>query len=145
MYAIYTVAEQVWPAWLGKQVFATFDRLGGIPVLSTALVLLAAVPAAFQYGLWDSNAHDRCRRLELLLLTSLEERAYWEAAAAAAWKRGRGYFAVALLLWVAGCIGGRLTVLEALAAVAAAVVLWSVYFALGFQAFCADCRPICSA
>jgi hypothetical protein len=135
LYAVYVVGEADWPPWLGKQVFVMFDCMGGIPAVTTALVLLAAVPAAFQYGLWDSSAQDRCRRLELLLLTELEGRAYWDAAAAAAWRRGRGYFAVALLLWTAGWLSGRLTPIEALAAATAGVLLWCLYFALGFQAF----------
>ena len=75
--------------------------MGGIPVLATALVVLAAVPAAFQYGLWDSNTPDRCRRLELLLLTGLTARDYWEAAAAAAWRRGAG------ISWWRCCSGRR--------------------------------------
>jgi len=135
LYACYTVAGAWWPAWLGTQVFVTFDRMGGIPVLATALVVLAAVPAAFQYGLWDSNTQDRCRRLELLLLTGLTARDYWEAASAAAWRRGRGYFAVAGLLWAAALLSGRLGMIHVLAALAAGVVLWGLYFGLGFRAF----------
>ena len=61
--------------------------------------MLAAVPAAFQYGLWDSTDQDRCRRLELLLLTDLSGDDYCHAALAAAWRRGRGYFVVAVVLW----------------------------------------------
>jgi hypothetical protein len=135
LYALYTLAGPAWPDWLGRQVFTTFDRLGGIPVLATALVVLAAVPAAFQYGLWDASGQDRCRRLELLLLTRLDERDYWEAAAAAAWRRGRGYFLVAGLLWGAACAAGQLAPAQALVALAAGVILWGLYFALGFRAF----------
>jgi hypothetical protein len=135
LYACYTALGPRWPTWLGSQVFVMFDRMGGIPTLATALVVLAAVPAAFQYGLWDSNTQDRCRRLELLLLTNLGARDYWEAAAAAAWRRGRGYFAVALLLWGAGLFAGRITVLQMSAALAAGMVLWGLYFSLGFRAF----------
>ena len=107
LYALYTAAGPNWPAWMGQRVFQIFDRMGGVPGLATGLVVLAAVPAAFQYGLWDSNAHDRCRRLELLLLSRLEARDYWNAAAAAAWKRGRGYFGVALLLWASAVVAGQ--------------------------------------
>src|SRR5262249_53704162 len=135
LYALYLVAGDGWPAWLGKRVFQMCDGAGGPAALATGLVLLAAVPAAFQYGLWDSSAQDRCRRLELLLLTDLRPRDYWDAAAAAAWRRGRGYFALALLLWAAALLGGRLTLGQALAAPAAAVLLWGLYFALGFRAF----------
>src|SRR5262249_33709435 len=115
--------------------FQVFDALGGPPGIATGLVVLAAVPAAFQYGLWDANAHERCRRLELLLLTQLTGRDYWGAAAAAAWRRGRGYFLVALLLWIAACIAGQLSIAEAFAACAAGLLLWGLYFALGFRAF----------
>src|SRR5262249_40027323 len=135
LYACYTALGPRWPGWLGSQVFTTFDHMGGIPALATALVVLAAVPAAFQYGLWDSNPQDRCRRLELLLLTRLSAREYWDAAAAAAWRGGRGYFAVALLLWLAALLAGRISPLQMLAALAAGVVLWGLYFSLGFRAF----------
>jgi len=135
LYACYTVAGAYWPPWLGRQAFVIFDQLGGIPGLATALVLLAAVPAAFQYGLWDSSAHDRCRRLELLLLTELGARDYWEAAAAAAWRRGRGYLAVACLLWLAAVVAGQTALIHVTAALAASVILWALYFAVGFRAF----------
>jgi hypothetical protein len=135
LYAVYTVAGPWWPAWLGRHIFLMVDRTGGIAGLATALVVLSAVPAAFQYGLWDSSAQDRCRRLELLLLTNLSGKDYWHAAAAAAWKRGRGYFAVAVLLLVAAAISGQAGVVQVLAALAAGVVLWALYFALGFRAF----------
>lgn len=136
LYAAYTVAGPHWPPWLGRMVFYIFDQqMGGIPALSTALVVLAAVPAAWQYGLWDSNAQDRCRRLELLLLTGLEPRDYWEAATAAAWRRGRGYFWVACLLWLAATIAGQATIGQFAAAFAAGTLLWCLYFALGFRAF----------
>ncbi|HYV35597.1 MAG TPA: hypothetical protein VE988_07830 [Gemmataceae bacterium] len=135
LYAAYTVAGPAWPSWLGRQVFVMFDQMGGVPVLAAALVVLAAVPAAFQYGLWDSNAQDRCRRLELLLLTNLDAGDYWHAAAAAAWRRGRGYFAVALLLWLSLVVSGQAGLLQIIAALACGVALWGLYFALGFRAF----------
>jgi hypothetical protein len=135
LYALYTVAGPSWPAWLGRQIFQICDRTGGLPGLATALVVLAAVPAAFQYGLWDANAHERCRRLELLLLTGLRGHDYWEAAAAAAWRRGRGYFAVAVTLWLAAALAGQATWMQTLAAVAAGALLWALYFAVGFRAF----------
>lgn len=135
LYALYTVAGPAWPAWLGRQVFFEFDTAGGIPVWATALTVLAAVPAAFQYGLWDSHVQDRCRRLELLLLTQLEGRDYWEAAAAAAWRRGRGYFGVAALLWVAAALAGQVSLWQCVGGMAAGVLLWGVYFVVGFRAF----------
>ncbi len=135
LYALYTAAGPHWPAWMGQRVFQIFDHMGGVPGLATGLVVLAATPAAFQYGLWDSNAHDRCRRLELLLLSRLEARDYWNAAAAAAWKRGRGYFGVALLLWASAVVAGQTTPWQALAAAAGGVLLWGLYFTLGFRAF----------
>ena len=135
LYALYTAAGPNWPAWMGQRVFQIFDQMGGVPGVAAGLVVLAAVPAAFQYGLWDSNAHDRCRRLELLLLSRLEARDYWDAAAAAAWKRGRGYFAVALLLWASAVTGGGMTAGQAVAAASAGVLLWGLYFTLGFRAF----------
>jgi hypothetical protein len=135
LYAAYTVFRDVWPSWLGTQVFVIFDNMGGMPALTTALVLLAAVPAAFQYGVWDSNAPDRCRRLELLLLTNLDGAAYWHASAGAAWNRGRGYFAAALILWGAALFAGQASWAQVLASAAGGVILWGLYFALGFWAF----------
>jgi len=135
LYAAYTLAGSHWPTWLGRSVFQLVDRVAGLDGLTTALVVLAAVPAAFQYGLWDANAHDRCKRLELLLLTQLRGRDYWNAAAAAAWKRGRGYLAVAGVLWLAGLLSGAMSPGQVAAAMASAVLLWSLYFALGFRAF----------
>jgi hypothetical protein len=135
LYAAFLIAGDAWPPWLGQTVFVMCDQAGGVPALTTALVLLGAVPAAFQYGLWDSSVQDRCRRLELLLLTDLDPADYWHAAAAAAWQRGRGYFAVAGMLWIAGLVAGRLTIGQALAAAAAGVLLWGLYFTLGFRAF----------
>jgi hypothetical protein len=134
-YAAYLLAGPHWPTWMGRQVFHIFEDMGGISLLTTALVMLSAVPAAFQYGVWDHDSHDRARRLELLLLTELDGRAYWEAAFAAAWNRGRGYFALAGVLWLVGWITGQATLAQTLSAIAAGVVLWGLYFALGFWAF----------
>lgn len=135
LYALYTVAGPYWPNWAGRRVFMIFDAAGGIPVWATALVVLSAVPAAFQYGLWDSNPHERCRRLETLLLTGLSGIDYWHAAAAAAWQRGRGYFCVALILWLAAAAAGQISFLRGIAALATGILLWGLYFTLGFQAF----------
>jgi hypothetical protein len=135
VYALYLVAETHWPTWMGRRIFQMCDEAGGVAVLSAALVVLSAVPASFQYGLWDSSVQERCRRLELLLLTGLGPRDYWHAACAAAWNRGRGYFLVAVLLWGAALIGGRLGLAQAVAAAGAGVILWGLYFALGFRAF----------
>lgn len=135
LYAAYLLAGTWWPAWLGTSIFRLCDASGGVPMLATLLVLLAAVPAAFQYGLWDSSASDRLRRLELLLLTELQPRDYWNAALAAAWTRGRGYLVVALVLGVAALLGGRIGVAEFLGTLAVGVLVWTLYFALGFRAF----------
>jgi hypothetical protein len=135
IYAAYIVLGDAWPVWLGRMVFQIFERLGGVPVLSTGLIVLAAVPAAFQYGLWDASTQDRCKRLELLLLTELDGTDYWLAAAAAAWRRGRGYFFVAVVLLLALGVSGRATLLQVAAAIAAGVILWTFSFALGFRAF----------
>jgi hypothetical protein len=69
------------------------------------------------------------------LLTQLEPHDYWDAAAAAAWRRGRGYFLVAVVLWLAALAGGRLGAAQAAGAVATGVLLWGLYFVLGFRAF----------
>jgi hypothetical protein len=142
IYALYIVAGNHWPSWLGVRVFQLCDQAGGVPVLTSALVVLAAVPAAFQYGLWDSHEGDRVRRLELLLLTELGPTDYWDAAAKAAWKRGRGYFEAACVLWGAALVAERLHPAEVLASVAAGVLLWSFYFALGFRAFARGAQAV---
>ncbi len=135
LYAAYTVAGDRWPPWLGRLVFQLVENAGGIPALAAGLAVLAAVPACFQYGLWDSSAQDRCRRLELLLLTGLTGRDYWDAASAAAWRRGRSYFAVAAILWLAAALAGRASVARVLGALSAAIILWGFSFVLGFRAF----------
>ena len=134
-YAAHTALEPLWPAWLGRRAFDIFDRMGGIPVLAAALVMLSAVPACFQYGLWDSSVQDRCRRLELLLMTDLAARDYWEAAFAAAWRRGRGYLLLAVVLWGSAMVAGKIGKLEVAGAIAAAAALWGLYFVLGFRGF----------
>jgi hypothetical protein len=135
VYAAYLLAGDQWPPWMGHAVFQIFDRLGGAPLLVTGLVVLGAVPAAFQYGLWDSTTLNRCQRLELLLLTSLSGADYWHASLSAAWRRGRGYLFVAGLLWLAMLFSGRAAPAQVAASVAAAVILWSFSFVVGFATF----------
>lgn len=135
LYALHTLAGDYWPSWMGRQVFLVFDHFIGLPGVATALVVLAATPAAFQYGLWDSNTNDRCQRLELLLMTELTGVDYWRAALNAAWFRGAGYFYIAILLWLSAAIGGQLSVPEICSAIAAAMILWFLYFTMGFRAF----------
>ena len=135
LYALYNVAEPYWPDWMGRIVFQLFDQVGGLPMMATVLMMLATVPAAFQYGLWDSNTHDRSRRLELLLLTRLDGLAYWRAALTAAWRRSRGYFVLAILMWLAAAVAGRISWSQALAGLTAGIILWGFYFTLGFRAF----------
>jgi hypothetical protein len=135
VYTAYLLAGDQWPPWVGQAVFQIFERMGGAPALVTGLVVLAAVPAAFQYGLWDSTTLDRCRRLELLLLTGLGAADYWHASLSAAWRRGRGYFAVAGLLWLGLLLSGRAAPAQVAASVAAAAILWCFSFAVGFAAF----------
>ena len=48
---------------------------------------------------------------------------------------GRGYLVVALMLWSAGILSGQVSLLQALAGLTAATVLWALYFAVGFWAF----------
>jgi hypothetical protein len=135
VYACFLVAGNHWPPWLGRGVFVVFEEMGGYGVIATALVMLATVPAIFQYGLWSHDARDRCRWLELLMLTSLDARDYWNAAARAAWRRGRGYLAVAVLLLASACLAGQITIPQLCAALGSAAMVWALYFSLGFRAF----------
>lgn len=135
LYAAYLVAGNQWPAWMGRLVFQIFEAWGGAPMVATAMCVLAAVPAAFQFGLWDPTVPDRCKRLELLLLTDLNGRDYWHASLAAAWRRGRAYLGIAAVLWVALAVSGRVAWYEAVAAAAGGLGLWMFSFALGFRAF----------
>lgn len=136
IYAAFLIAGDQWPSWMGKSVFMLFEKWGGAAGVACALSVLAAVPAVFQFGLWDPTIQDRCRRLELLLLTELEPEDYWHASISAAWKRGRGYFLGAGVLWLALGVSGRNSWDEVLAAATGAVVLWSFSFAVGFRSFC---------
>jgi hypothetical protein len=135
LYAAFLVAGDRWPPWMGRLAFLIFENWGGAPVVATAMCVLAAVPAAFQYGLWDPTVSDRCKRLELLLLSDLGGRDYWHASLAAAWRRGRGYLAIAAVLWVALAASGRAAWYEALAAALGGAGLWAFSFAVGFRAF----------
>lgn len=135
LYAAYVVAGDHWPAWMGRLVFQLFDRWGGPATVATAMCVLAAVPAVFQFGLWDSTVENRCRRLELLLLTDLSARDYWHASLAAAWKRGRAYLGIAGLLWLALVVGGWCQWWHALAAAAGGAAVWAFGFAFGFRSF----------
>jgi hypothetical protein len=134
-YAAFLIAGDHWPAWMGRLVFQIFEMWGGAPTVATALAVMAAVPAVFQFGLWDATTQDRCKRLELLLLTDLTGQDYWLASLTAAWKRGRGYLSAAAVLWLALGISGRATPVEALASMLGGLVLWAVSFAVGFRAF----------
>jgi hypothetical protein len=135
LYAAYTVAGDRWPPWMGTLVFRLFDQWGGPATVATAMCVLAAVPAVFQFGLWDSTVENRCRRLELLLLTELDAKDYWHASLAAAWKRGRAYLGIAGLLWLALAVGGWCEWWQALAAAAGGVAMWAFGFAFGFRSF----------
>ena len=135
IYAAYIVAGDAWPPWMGKLVFQLFENWGGPPAIATACVVMATVPAVFQFGLWDATTQDRCRRLELLLLTDLDEQDYWRASLSASWKRGRGYLVSAILLWFALGMSGRNTWSEVMASACAACLVWVFSFAVGFRAF----------
>jgi len=135
LYSIYLVAGDHWPAWMGRLVFQLFDKWGGPPMIATAMAILAAVPAIFQYGLWDATVQDRCKRLELLLLSDLTGRDYWHAARAAAWRRGRGYLAVAAMLWLAMGVSGYSTWPGVAASAVGGFALWWFCFAVGFRSF----------
>jgi hypothetical protein len=135
LYAAFLVAGDRWPPWMGRLVFLIFENWGGAPVVATAMCVLAAVPAVFQYGLWDPTVSDRCKRLELLLLSGLTGRDYWHAALAAAWRRGRGYLVIAAVLWVALAVSGRAAWYEVVAAALGGLGLWAFSFAVGFRAF----------
>ncbi len=135
LYAIYIIAGDHWPPWMGRIVFTMFENWGGAAGIATALVVLAGVPAVFQYGLWDPTIQDRARRLELLLLTELTPRDYWLASLAASWKRGRGYLLAAGVLWLALAISGRNPWWDVAAAAAGGGLLWWLSFAIGFRSF----------
>jgi hypothetical protein len=135
LYAAYVVAGPHWPPWMGRLVFQIFDSLGGPPAVATGMCVLAAVPAVFQYGMWDSTVTARCKRLELLLLTELDGKDYWHASLAAAWRRGRAYLFIAAVLWLALAAAGRVAWYEALAAALGGAALWAFSFAIGFRAF----------
>jgi hypothetical protein len=136
LYATYLiVGDANWPTTFGRQVFRVYEAAGGVAGFGTVLALLAAVPAAYQYGLWDSSIPERCKRLETYLPTKLNAFDYLHASLSASWNRGRGYFVTAVFLWLAAAAGGRLTLAALLVAVACALALFLLYFAIGFRAF----------
>lgn len=135
VYSAYIVAGDAWPPWMGKLVFALFDGWGGPAMVATALAILAAVPAVYQFGLWDATVSARCQRLELLLLTELSSRDYAHASFSAAWSRGRGYLIGVILLACALGLAGRIAWWDILAALLGALVFWALAFAIGFRGF----------
>ncbi len=136
LYAVYLLAGDAWPSWLGHGAFHVVEQgLGGVPGMTSGLMILAAVPAAFQYGLWDSSVQDRCKRLELILMTELDAYDFLLAAWAAAWKRGRGYAIIAMILWIASWWSARLTLLQISLATLNAGGLLCFYFAVGYWSF----------
>jgi hypothetical protein len=136
LYAAYILSGDRWPAWLGRRAFEIVDLgMAGVAGFTTGLVVLSAVPAAFQYGLWDSSAQERCKRMELLLTTELDSKDYFLAALAAAWRRGSGYLLVACIIWLAAIGGGRLNAVQTLYAAACSGVLLLFYFAVGYWSF----------
>ncbi len=135
VYSASILAGDSWPPWMGKLVFVLFDRWGGPAMVATSLAVLAAVPAVYQFGLWDATVAARCQRLELLLLTELSGRDYAHAAFSAAWKRGRGYLIGVIALTIAMVGSGRIQPWDGLAALAGALLLWALAFAVGFRGF----------
>lgn len=135
LYAARILAGEHWPPQLGNFAFLIFEQWGGPAGMATIFCVLATVPASFQYGLWDANSSDRCKRLELLLLSELDGKDFAHAAASAAWRRGRGYFLAAAFLWFSLGVSGRTEWLNVMAAVLGGALLWSLLFAIGFQSF----------
>ena len=135
VYGLFIAAGDHWPAWMGKLVFQMFEGWGGPATVAASMAVMATVPAAFQFGLWDATVPARCQRLELLLLTDLEPRDYWRASLRASWVRGRGYLVAAAFLWLALGVSGRNSWAEVLAAAVGGLVLWGWAFAVGFRAF----------
>lgn len=133
LYSAFLILGRHWPSWLGSGIFDVFESMGGVGGIATGLVVLAAVPAAYQFGLWESNAPERQKRLELFLLTDLSGQDYARASWAAAWSRGRGYFFSAILLLTAGYLAGRYSFPQLLLATTAGVGLIFFYFAAGFR------------
>lgn len=133
LYAAYLVAGEHWPSWLGTGIFVVFEMMGGVPGLTTGLVVLAAVPAAYQFGLWESSIPDRQKRMEVLLMTELNARDYLHASWSAAWSRGRGYFLSATVLWLAGFYAGRFPFDNLVLGLIAGGTLILFYFAAGFR------------
>lgn len=135
VYSAFIVAGDAWPPWMGKLVFSLFDGWGGPAMVATSLAVLAAVPAVYQFGLWDATVAARCQRLELLLLTELSSNDYAHASFSAAWKRGRGYLVGVILLALAMAIAGRVQWWDAVACLLGAAALWLLAFAVGFRGF----------
>jgi hypothetical protein len=133
LYAAYLVLGSYWPSWLGNRIFLVFEMNGGVATITTILIVLAAVPAAYQYGLWDSSKTDRCRRLETLLTTDLGGMDFKRASWSASWSRGRGYFYSAVILWLAAWISGRMDGLQILTSLGSAWLLLILYFVIGFR------------
>jgi hypothetical protein len=135
VYAAYFVAGDAWPDWMGKLVFELIEKWGGAATVIVGLVVMSAVPAAFQFGLWDQTVPERCQRLELLLLTDLTPIDYWNASLKAAWTRGQGYLYSAAILWLALAYSGQIPIGNVLASALGGCAVWAFSFAVGFRGF----------
>ncbi len=121
-----------WPTWAGRDVLLMFEQIFGVTGIMTGLVLLAAVPAAYQFGLWDPSPTERLKKLELLLLTDLQPRDFLAASWSASAHRGGWYLSFALILLAAGNWAGRFTPMQATLILMAMIGLIGLYFAIGF-------------
>jgi hypothetical protein len=136
LYALFlVVGEKNWPVMMGRQIFDIYEKAGGVGGFATLLIVLAGVPAAYQYGLWDSSIPERCKRLETFLPTKLDASDYLHASVRASWNRGRGYFLAAALLLIAGYVDRRYGIWELAFAIAAGAVLLAFNFAVAFRYF----------
>ncbi|MGL6096942.1 MAG: hypothetical protein ACRC7O_14245, partial [Fimbriiglobus sp.] len=135
LYSAYLAAGDAWPTWMGRLVFQLFEQWGGAPTVAAAMVVMSTVPAVFQFGLWDATVPDRCKRLELLLLTDLIPDDYWHASLRASWRRGRGYLFAAGMLWLALGVSGRNSWLDVAACAVGGAVVWAFSFTFGFRSF----------
>lgn len=99
LYSLWVAISVSQGAVVQWMIMAVFYFFGGSAMIGAFGLQFGLVSTAFLNGLWDSNTQQRVSRLELLLVSPLTAREFLGGSIAAAWTRGKHYFAMAVVAW----------------------------------------------